>query len=94
MLIRRIMENDTRNCYEAMTTDTQLAELDKAFYRLADAMPNKDKMELESVFSGYMARVIRIAYLQGLKDFQEMHVILKEDSVEILKNYIDCSKRQ
>lgn len=87
MLIRRIMENDTRNCYEAMTTDTQLAELDKAFYRLADTMPNKDKLELESVFSGYMARVIRIAYLQGMKDFQEMHVILKDDVAEILDKH-------
>lgn len=87
MLIKRIMEDDTRNCYEAMSTDTQLAELDKDFYRLADTMSDKDRLEMESVFSAYMARVTRIAYLQGMKDFAELHVILKDDVAEILDKH-------
>ena len=94
MLIKKILEDDTRNCYAAIKADTQLAELDKGFYGIADTMPDKDKLEMESIFSEYMARVIRIAYLQGIKDFAELHVILKEDTTDILKNYIDCSKHQ
>ena len=43
---------------------------------------------MESIFVGYCARLTRIAYLQGLKDFQELHLILKEDTVDILAQQI------
>ena len=85
MLIKQILENDTRNCYDAMKSDLQLSTLDERFYKLAGTMPNADKLAMESVFSEYMARVIRIAYLQGMKDFVELHVVLKNDVSDILK---------
>lgn len=84
MLVKQILENDMDNCYEALSTDAELAELDKEFYRLANTMSDKDKLEMEDVFSAYMARVTRIAYLQGMKDFAELHVVLKDDVTEIL----------
>lgn len=84
MLVKQILENDMDNCYEAFSADSELAELDKGFYQLANTMSDKDKLEMEDVFSAYMARVTRIAYLQGMKDFAELHVVLKGDVTEIL----------
>lgn len=81
MLVKQILENDMNNCYEALSTD---AELNKEFYQLADTMSDKDRLEMEDVFSAYMARVTRIAYLQGMKDFAEPHVVLKGDAAEVL----------
>ena len=94
MLLDKILENDTRSCYAAIKGDLELAQLNKDFYAFMDKMPDADGLKLESIFSCYMARVTRIAYLQGMKDFLELHVMLKEDTVEILNNYIDGSKRQ
>ena len=47
-------------------------------------------LELENIFTSYMARVTRIAYLQGMKDFTELCGMLREDTQEILKKYIDA----
>lgn len=85
MLIKQILVNDTQNCYEAIKSDKQLDALDERFYKLADTMPDVDKLEMESIFSEYMARVTRIAYLQGMKDFTELHITLKNSMVDILK---------
>lgn len=93
MLIKQILENDTRNCYEAIKSDLQLTALDERFYKLAGTMPNADKLVMESIFSEYMARVTRIAYLQGMKDFAELHVILKDGITEILDKYVDMCIR-
>lgn len=84
MLINRIIEEDTKNCHEAMQSDTELLELEKQFYELMQG-----NLELENIFTSYMARVTRIAYLQGMKDFTELCGILREDTQEILKKYID-----
>lgn len=89
MLIKQILENDTRNCYEAIKNDVQLATLDERFYKLAGTMPNADKLAMESIFSEYMARVTRIAYLQGMKDFAQLHLMLKEDAKNIMEKYVD-----
>lgn len=85
MLITQILKNDTRNCYGAIKNDVQLAALDERFYILAGTMPNADKLAMESIFSEYMVRVPRIAYLQGTKDFAELHVILKNSVADVLK---------
>lgn len=87
MLIKQILEKDMSNCYEALSADAELAERDKDFCQLADAMSDKDRLEMEDVFSAYMARVTRIAYLQGMKDFAELHVVLKDDVSEILNKH-------
>lgn len=93
MLIRKLLEEDTKKCYESISTDEELSRLDDEFYKMIAKLSDADRLEMEAVFSGYMARVTRIAYLQGMKDFQEMYIILKEDTDEILKNYFDCPKR-
>lgn len=85
MLINKIIEEDTKNCHEAMQRDMELLELEKQFYELMQG-----NLELENIFTSYMARVTRIAYLQGIKDFAELCGILREDTQEILKKYIDA----
>lgn len=92
MLIKQILEHDTGNCYEAIKNDTQLAALDERFYKLVGNMPNADELAMESIFSEYMARVTRIAYLQGMKDLAELHLILKDGTTEILDRYVDCGR--
>jgi len=87
MLLDRILENDTRRCYTAIKGDAELASLDKEFYALMDKLPRAEGLKLEGVFSQYMARVTRIAYLQGMKDFMELCVTLKGDTAEIVGRY-------
>lgn len=89
MLIKQILENDTRNCYEAIKSDLQLDALDERFYKLAGTMSNADKLAMESIFSEYMARVTRIAYLQGMKDFVELHVVMRDNITDILDKHMD-----
>lgn len=84
MLLDKVLENDTRSCYVAIKEDTELVELDTEFYAFIEQMEKADGFKLESIFSRYMARVTRIAYLQGMKDFMGLCVTLKEDAKEIL----------
>lgn len=44
-------------------------------------------MKLENVFTSFMTRVTRIAYLQGMKDFAELCGLLKCDTNEILEKH-------
>lgn len=85
MLINKIIEEDTKNCHEAIQRDVELLDYEKQFYELMQG-----NLELENIFTSYMARVTRIAYLQGMKDFAELCVILRDDTQEILKKYIDA----
>ncbi len=67
MLLDKILANDTRSCYATIKEDTELVELDTEFYAFIGQMEKADGFKLESIFSRYMARVTRIAYLQRLK---------------------------
>lgn len=84
MLLDRILENDTRSCYAAIKEDAELASLDTEFYALMNKLSKAEEFKLESIFSQYMARVTRISYLQGMKDFAELHIVLNGDMADIL----------
>ncbi len=90
MLLKQIIAQDTHNCYEAVKDDELLQSLESRFYAFKDGMEKKDFSEMEEIFSQYMARLTRIAYLQGMKDFNELNLMLKENTSDILKNYIDA----
>lgn len=85
MLINKILEDDTQNCYPAMAQDKELQEMEKEFYNIIDNLPNRERLEMEEIFSRYTARITRIAYLKGMKDFAELHITLKDDIDNILK---------
>ena len=72
MLINKIIQEDTKNCHEAMKNDAELINLEEQFYEMMQG-----DLKLENIFTSYMARVTRIAYLQGMKDFAELCEILK-----------------
>ena len=82
MLINRMLREDTESCDEAMKRDLELSELEKEFY----AHVGLDMM-LENIFTAFMARVTRIAYLQGMKDFAELCGLLKCDTNDILEKF-------
>ena len=90
MLLKQVIANDLKNCYEATSNDELLQSLENDFYSYRDNMEASDFRKLEEIFSQYMARITRIAYLQGMKDFSELHIVLKEDTNSIMKNYIDA----
>ena len=46
MLINKIIEEDTKNCHEAMERDAELLELEKQFYRMIQG-----NLELENIFT-------------------------------------------
>ena len=89
MLLKQMIANDLKNCYEAMQDDEVLQGLEKEFYALGKKIADKDFVHLEEIFSQFMARSARIAYLQGMKDFNELCLVLREDTADIMKNYID-----
>lgn len=90
MLLKQVIANDLKNCYEATSNDELLQSLESDFYSYRDKMDASDFRELEEIFSQYMARITRIAYLQGMKDFNELHIVLKEDTNSIMENHIDA----
>ena len=85
MLIKKVLEDDTQNCYPAMAQDQELQEMEKEFYNIIDSLPKQERLEMEEIFSRYTARITRIAYLKGMKDFAELHITLKDDIDNILK---------
>ena len=87
MLIQQIMDNDVLSCPHAFKKDEQLKDLDDNLYAMLDKCPAEIYHDLELAVNKYVSRVIQIAYLQGLKDFAELFVILKEDAHEILQKY-------
>lgn len=89
MLINQIVDEDTSNCYKAMSEDEQLVEMENTYYAMLEELPEDFRFEMERVFSSYMIRVLRIAYVQGIKDFSELFIILKEDVQNILQKYVD-----
>ena len=90
MLLKQMIANDLKNCYEATSNDELLQSLESDFYSFRDVVGISDFTKLEEVFSEYMARVSRLAYLQGMKDFHELCIELKEDTNDIMKKYIDA----
>lgn len=85
MLIDKIIYDDTQCCYPTMAQDRELQKLENKFYELTAQIPEMDRFEMEELFSKYTARVTHIAYLKGMKDFAELHITLKDDVDEILK---------
>lgn len=89
MLITQIMEKDVDNCYETLCNDDQLKEIDDKFYSLLSKCPEHIHFDMERNVSKYIARVTRLAYLQGIMDFTKLFVVLKEDVHDILEKYVD-----
>ena len=85
MLINKVLEDDTQNCYPVMAQDKELQEMEKEFYNIIDNLPKQERLKMEEIFSRYTARITRIAYLKGIKDFAELHITLKDDIDNILK---------
>jgi hypothetical protein len=90
MLLKQMIANDLKNCYEAASNDALLQSLESDFYAYRAGMDRSDFARLEEIFSEYMARVSRLAYLQGMKDFHELCLELKENTNDIMKKYIDA----
>ena len=90
MLLKQMIANDLRNCYEAASNDELLQRLESDFYDYREGMDGKEFRKLEEIFSEYMARVTRIAYLQGMKDFNELCLLLRENTNDIMEKYIDA----
>ena len=83
MLLEQILQEDVANCRQALQKDSELQALEEMFYELLEGA-KEVKFELEDVFSGFTAKCIRIAYLQGMKDFAELYSVLKDSVNEIL----------
>lgn len=88
MLIKQIMDDDTSNCQQALEEDAKLKNLEEKLYTILSNCPEDTFLDLEKTVTEYMARVVRIAYLQGIKDFAELFITLKKDIHEILQNHL------
>lgn len=88
MLIDKIINSDLDNCCEALKKDRELQKAEKEFYSLLNQTDHTLQMKLEANYSQFTARAMRIAYLQGFKDFYDLCLILNEDTNKILNNLI------
>lgn len=84
MIINNIINNDLDNCYEVLKNDKELSEAEKEFYNLLDRVDNSLQLQIEANYSQFTARAMRIAYLQGFKDFYELCLTMKSDTYNIL----------
>jgi len=85
MILDNIMEKDLDNCKEVINGDSKLREIDAVFYDLLDRVDDSVKTKLEDAYIEYAVRAIRLAYLQGLKDFNRLCLELKEDTATIIE---------
>lgn len=85
MILDNILENDLNNCGEVINKDKKLMDIDAKFYDLLDEVDDALKPQLEKVYEDYTTRAIRLAYLQGLKDFNELCIVLREDTDKIIE---------
>ena len=84
MIIDTIINNDLDRCHEALKKDKELQKAEMEFYNLLKQVEHSLQMKLEANYSQFTARAMRIAYLQGVKDFYELCMVLKEDTNRIL----------
>lgn len=85
MLIKKIVDGDNASCRYAIEADEQAKELEEAYYAMISKCPEETQFDMERVINSYAERVIQIAYLQGIKDFANLCITLKEDVLDILK---------
>lgn len=88
-LLNNILEKDLHNCYESIKTDEMLKATEKQFYELLKDMDKDYQLAMEGIFNAFTAQAMRIAYLQGLKDFNELFIDLKADAADILTEHIN-----
>ncbi|MBR4060113.1 MAG: hypothetical protein IKK03_09780 [Lachnospiraceae bacterium] len=85
MLIKQIIDGDIAGCRHAVEADAPLKELEEELYSIMSKCPEEITFDMESTINAYIARVMRIAYLQGIKDFANLYITLQEDVHNILK---------
>jgi len=85
MLIKQIMDEDNASCRHAVEADKQVKELEEAYYSIMAKYPEETEFDMERAVNAYIERAIRIAYLQGIKDFANLCITLQEDVHEIIK---------
>ena len=85
ILIKQIVDGDIASCRHAVEADAQVKELEEAYYSIMAKCPEETGFDMERAVNAYTERAIRIAYLQGIKDFANLYITLKEDVHEILK---------
>ena len=87
-LLKNILEKDLHNCYEAIRTDEMLMAAEKQFYEVLKGKDKDYQLAMEGIFNAFTAQAMRIAYIQGLKDFNELFIDLKADTADILAEHI------
>ena len=78
MLITKIIDEDIDSCYKVFECDMQLKTIENEFYSLLSKCSEDIGFDMERSVSEYMARVTRLAYLQGIIDFAKLFVVLKD----------------
>jgi len=86
-LLNNILENDSDNINHILVKDEVLIEAEKKFYELLEDKGLDFTFAMEDVFNTFTVRVMRIAYLQGLKDFNYLFIELRPDASVILDDY-------
>ncbi|MBQ2935779.1 MAG: hypothetical protein IJD96_06065 [Lachnospiraceae bacterium] len=86
MIINLIANNDLDSCYAALRTDKELEMAEHELYSIIGQLEDSLKACIEENYSKYTSRAIRIAYIQGWKDFYELCLKLKDDTESILES--------
>ena len=87
-LLNNILEKDLHNCYDSIKADKVLTEIEQQFYEFLKDADKSYLLAMEKIFTTYVSQSMRIAYIQGLKDFNELFIDLKADAADILTKHI------
>lgn len=85
MIIKDIVNNDLAHCNKAIRADKELREIEIETEGLIGKVERVTGKRLEELFIAYGARMVSIAYMQGIKDFNEMFIDLKADTNKIIE---------
>ena len=81
MIIKDIVDKDLEHCNKVFRQDKELKDIEREVDSIIDSLTDNVVAEkLEELFAAYGARTARLAYLQGIKDFRELFVELKEET--------------
>lgn len=90
MSIDKLVNSGLDNCDSTLVQDKSLKISSNKFYEMLDRVDKTMQLQLEKVFSEYTARAVRIAYIQGFKDYYDLCLLLNKDTASIINSIDKC----
>lgn len=91
MMMDNLVNSGLDNCDRTLIQDKSLVISAKEFYDILGRIDKTMQLQLEKVFNEYTARAVRIAYVQGFKDYYDLCLLLNKDIASIINSIDKCN---